>query len=785
MTPVDEELAKRRLLHEFKKVFGKDPEINRSPFTEGVIVRYDTDVQPWDVPEIHQKARQQVTAVLKAIRREEPSQIVLLAGEAGMGKSHLLNYFRSHERSEELGYVLVHSSNFWKVAEFEERLLDQIISVLVRPSPNQPHLLLQQIQLIAFAALDQLMTRQQGSYRQYLTKRNRGFFGRLWDKVTAWQQVQFQQMVQKRDPGVFRRLNFPKFAGYVCDQFLYDPSHPFHRYALHVMLRYLFEEDRESVLAWLRGRKVNESFLHKVGSEDAIDRKYKVMDVVQILISLFTPEVTNHLGPEGKGRDRVFFLVFDQMEACEELFSSEDEWFTFFAKLSEVYNSLPNVLVLFTMTLKLYNQMHPKLERQFQQRIRRDPNFVLHEVENSEVLTLFRKRIDSWLQEAPAHVRREVDAPAFRYLPMTQEEVLQLAEQKTLREMLFAFDQSFRDGMIKPGPDPRLDYLVSYKELRQARGQEAPFVFTEGHLATVTQLFNEFGQSLAKGFGLRFGGFNRSLLDNSAVDALALEFYPEEGHDIWVRVFLVRLTFRFGTQLDKSIDLLHRREIKRNFLWVLRAETAYPEWAERRPGQVFPRELSVEAEMRLRTILHLLHNRERYVAENAWEDVEKLVVEEVRPLYLGDMMRQVRGALDELIEQMAPATQPTGLPEPATSSGQPQVAEQIPAQVAAEQPAGLLAAASPPVDHTMPSPSPTSSGAQQVAAAPQVAEQIPVQVAATPQVAAGAPQVAAAARRAPRQRAARPAEKEHGESQPAARSARSTEEPDEKEAPKS
>src|SRR5262249_33170711 len=154
------------------------------------------------------------------------------------------------------------------------------------------------------------------------------------------------------------------FAGYVCDVFLREGGNPFHRYVLRVLLQYLFEEDREQVLHWLRRKPVPNRFLvKKVGAEDQIDRSYKVIDTLRILVSLFTPDVCRNLtSRDGKqSKDKVFFFAFDQMEGRQELFENKADWFRFFAQLSELYNTLPNVFILFTMTLGLRNELYDKM----------------------------------------------------------------------------------------------------------------------------------------------------------------------------------------------------------------------------------------------------------------------------------------------------------------------------------------------------------------------------------------------------------------------------------------
>jgi hypothetical protein len=669
-----EELTRLELLHEFKKHFGSDPRVNRSPFTEGRVVRYDTDVQPWDVPEIHREVRAAVTEIIQGIHKGNPSQVVILAGPPGMGKSHLINWFRSPQRAEELGYVLVCNANSWKVEEFEEYLLDGLLEALVRPSPNQPHLLLEKIHDIAFQALSQLLA-QPGLINQFQPRGHP--LRRFWVKLTGRQQARFQTALENRDPSIFRVLDFRKFASHVCDRFLHNGGNPFYRYVLQVLLQSVFEEDREAVLHWLRRRTVQRSFLKKLPAEDAIDRHYKVVDTLKILISLFTPEVADPLNTNGLGQpDKVFFFAFDQMEGRKELFEKEDDWFKFFAQMSELYNTLPNVFVLFTMTDYLRNQLYPKMERQFQQRIRRDHRFMLERLSDEEILAVYRHRIDFWLGDKLPNVRKQVENPLHRYLPFSQEEVLEMGGkhvQRTLREMLEAFDECFRERITNTVVAAPLDFLVVRNELREKAKDTLPQHYTESHLTTVTELFNQSGNLLAEQVGLSYGGMEpEATIDG--LKALRLEFSNQQQNEKkWVRVFLVRLPWQYTEKLENCERLLRHKDTSRYFLWLVRApriaDSTVKTWEKIRPGQIFFRELFSETEVTFKAMLHLLHDRDRY-KEKEWSEAQPVFVDALKQTYVGEMLNHVAAALKNLAANDTEGDVPPSVILP-TTIGQP------------------------------------------------------------------------------------------------------------------
>jgi hypothetical protein len=659
----DDELVKLDLLRGYKQHFGRGGDLNVSPFDEDRVVRYHTAVGQQDIPEIHAGVRAAVRQVIEAVHQGQPSQVVILAGPPGMGKSHLINYFRTPERAAELGYVLVCNSNHWKVEEFEECLLDWVLEALVRPSPNKPHLLLEKVEDVAFQALSRILAHP-GQVTRYKRKGATRLFERLRAAVFGNDHARFVQFAQRRDPRVFRRLDFFKFSGYVCDLFLPEPGNPFHRYVLRVLLHYLFEEDREKVLHWLRCKPVEGHFLKSLGAQDQIDRAYKVIDTLKVLISLFTPEVTRNLSsePGQSGQDKVFFFAFDQMEGRQELFEDKADWFKFFAQLSELYNALPNVFILFTMTLGLRNELYGKMETQFQQRIRRDQKFVLHEIPPDEILMLYRSRVCNWLGDGNRQLWEQTEPAALRYLPLTQEEVIGLGRMKTLRLMLEEFDKEFRQRMEGTVTrDPFYDYLVSRNELRREEEEAKPFDYTEDHLAVVKQVFDGVGLSLAAGVGLTLGEV-REVAPDDGLPALRIEFRAPEDGSRWVRVFLVRLPFYYNRWVQGCVRLLQGLQIARYFLWFIRPDKVDPGLEESKPPQTYARELPALAHTNLRAVVRTVARRNEYQVRE-WEAGEKQFLADVKACYLGELLEQAREAVSRL--------QGSTDPQPATAPGQP------------------------------------------------------------------------------------------------------------------
>jgi hypothetical protein len=327
----------------------------------------------------------------------------------------------------------------------------------------------------------------------------------------------------------------------------------------------------------------------------------------------------------------------------------------FFAQLSELYNALPNVFILFTMTVRLREQLYPKMERQFQHRIRRDQKFVLREIHDDELLSVYRRRVALWLGEDNAELRRQLAEPEYRYLPFTQEEILGFSRQKLLREALEEMDRRFRGYLVQQvtSTDPRFEFLVSLNELRRGEAGVPSFHYTAGHLTTVTELVNRAGPFFAAARGLVFGGLEEWSTE-SGLPALRLEFRSPEQTDLWVRFFLARLPFRYNQKLEECLALLSNLWTDHNFLWLVRPDRVDDTWEARKPGQVFARVLPASSETSMKAMLRLLEKQDKFTAE-AWKGAEQVLLGEFKLTYLGELFQEAAEALDRLKGQPAPA----------------------------------------------------------------------------------------------------------------------------------
>jgi hypothetical protein len=669
MNLISPELQRLEVLQALKRRMPKtDAEVNVSPFDDRVSTAHEA-VKDNDLPQIHAEVRQRIKDAIEAVRSgTRKSQVILLARDAGTGKTHLLRTFQPPEAQDQAGYVYVGGSNHWTVGEFQARLLDWMMEALAAPSPAQEHLLLNRIRAIGFRALDHLMANPVAG-RQCLARPAGRWFARLLGWLQAPSYDRQKQLAAARDPAVFRSLDFTRFGEYVCDRFLADKSNLTHRYALRVLLMYLFPDreetgvgTRERILHWFRGRADNSYFTRRLGASERLDRQFSLFEAVKLLVHLFSPTVSQELSTEQDPcPPRVFLLVFDQAEGRNELFDSEKDWMDFFAHLSELYNTLPNLVVLFTMTLGLRNRLHSLMERQFRDRIRMDEKFTLHQPDEGQILDLYRSRLAHWLKGDPSLLERyrDLDNP---FVPFDRERVLQIAGQQTIRETLVAFDQVFHQTMRDLVVEAEFDFQFCLNELRPRELLQSEFEYTTDHLNTVRDLLSGTEPWLPAEYGLTL---RIEKVTNANPATLALWFADPTHANAWACAYLTKLTFRgVQNQVEEATKRLVHKRRARYTLWLLRAGEIKAELDPRKADQSFPRVTPSALESQLRALIHLAGKQQEYEKAGHWANARQLIRREFDRTYLGEVFRETRKRLDGILagtvqdvpEEPAPAS---------------------------------------------------------------------------------------------------------------------------------
>ena len=613
-----------------------------------------------DVPEIHEEIRQNIQRVVEQIHEQQHSRIIMLVGQPGVGKSHLVNHFRTPNIAAEQDFIFVGHHNAWKCEEFPQVLLDGILDALMPLGPTEEGLLFQKIKTIGFAALNDLLKRQ--SVQGIRRGGRRRFWSRMWDKITRGEHARFTRALQQNDISIFRHVDFNRFAEFICDSYLKIPGSPFHCYLMRVLLRSLFSaEDRKAVYYWLRRNyaEFDDSFFARLGiphHKEVIEGHYKLFDVVRLLISLFTRDTTRSLSDGTTNlpdRDKVFFLTFDQVEGRDELFDAPSDWYNFFAYICELFNSLPNVLILFTMTTGLRDKIYPQLEKQFQQRIGDDERWYLdRKLSTQQICRLFEQRMHSWLRDSPQQLLAyaELESAVF---PFDETQVVQFAHRLNLRELLGKFDVEFRRLLNKIAVGPLLDMEFAFQEvLRQKEidgTKEASFV--KQHLRTIIDIITLLHEPLGKASGVHFDGYKEGKTA-AGLEVLTLEFSANAGPGQWVRIFLVHLPYRnWEKRYKDGLELLKGKNRMHYQLWFTRVYDPKPEVPDNCKNMVFFHELKMEEEARLQAKVKTASCQEEY-AKNEWHTGLMAFLHLLKSTDIGQIFDSARMMLEKVDPSM-------------------------------------------------------------------------------------------------------------------------------------
>jgi energy-coupling factor transporter ATP-binding protein EcfA2 len=616
---------------------------NLSPFADRVARSHGSDESDESFG-LHSEVRDRIVRQIAAIHEHQRSEVILLSGEAGAGKTHLLRHFAQSSVAEANGYVFVGGSNDWKVEEFQPCLLDWMISALTSPSPSSNnHILLERIQAIGFRAVGQLLENRT-ALKRCLAKRKRRYLGRLFGLRRADHET-IQKLTKARDPGVFRHLDFARFSEEVCTRFLAEPGNLVHRYALRVLLTYLFPDasdvglgTRERVLHWFRRKPDDGYWSRRFGVADDLKMRYAVADAIKLLIHLFSPDLSKRLSVDGdECQPRVFLFAFDQAEGRDELFDRLEDWNHFFAHLSELYNTLPNVLILFTMTLGLRNELHPKMERQFKDRIRKDERFVLRQPTPEQIRDLYRARLADWLEGDPLLAGLYSDLePAEQYLPFGSDRVVEIGRDNSVRATLEAFDAAFHRSMFGLVVEPEYDFEFVRNAEQKEIEKQSEHDYTLEHLETVRNLIGPIAEELAA----EYGGVRLTALESESADSLPvlkLTFADPQTPASWVCVYLARFGHVFAPHVARCRELLAHKEKLRYSVWMVRASAFAPK--HDRPEQIFHDVVPAQVEARLWAAKHLLDRRAQYEADGTWPAAWELIRREIGECYLGKLFQ--------------------------------------------------------------------------------------------------------------------------------------------------
>ena len=642
--PLDRDRVRLEVLKSFKERFQRRK--NVSPFHDHQVIQYHTNITPLHVTQIHADVRQRVLDAITEVREQRTSKVVILAGDPGLGKTHLLHNLRDPKLSDEHQFVLVFDSNHWVVDELESQMLNWMVVAIAGSPDGRPDVLADKMSFLAFRLLDKLLSTPGEVQRMMLGSA-------WWQRVRAllWpKRYSLPQLHEQRDVQALSLLDFDKLVDRFCVTFLRDSQHPFHRKVVSHLLHYLMTPSRRPAIRdWLVAPGKGE---HAEG----IASLRKQVEVIQILCSLFSPEVAEAFDADAsdpRNRSRVFVFAFDQLEARQAFMRSEDDWMQFFRKLSELYNTLPNVFVLFTMPLKLRKELLSRMEAQFRDRIRHDDNFLLQPPTDDDVRALFHHRMRTWLgSEADAVADRLVQADA-QLLPFASDQELIAAAgepRTTVRDVLRGLDAAFSERLRNTLVGSRLDYLVARQELEPEEGLPSVHTYVATHTEPLLEVLRAFGPYLPKLWRMSLEATRPVLQGTLAarkIGVLELVFRSEEpGSNSAARVFVVVLPSTY-TQLEGDVLHLVKGKWKdRNLLWVLRPNRI--DWDREEDEQVTYVKDDLPADhTTMRALAAMLRDAAAYRSTEAGEEELAQTLEDaLAETWLHTLWQTVRSRLD-------------------------------------------------------------------------------------------------------------------------------------------
>ena len=704
MSMSPESLGRLKFLQQVKSLTLERVEANQredertDPYPFGhKIAKYHQPLEPErDVAEIHEEARRRLDEEIKNVYEHGNSVITMIAGPPGMGKSHLLGYLGSHERQADSKYVFICHPNNWELARLEQSLLrwtlDAIQCAPFRTLEGQVELrdlLLMRIEAVAFAGLRRILDKP-----RYIEGflRKRGWLNRKLKSALFPSQASFTEFYEKRDVSCFRQLDFNLFSDFVCDTFLDQPqAHSLlHRYTLKVLLRYLFEEDRPLVSAWLLGwdvdpaltngflsrtdqtrlqqaaksalsklrssgdpeqAKVREFLLRELGASTFPEARDECFEVLKILIQLFSPDLSKAI--DAPGSDRIFLLAFDQAESRLAIFQSEAEWRLFIAKLSEAYNGLPNFMAVFTTPIDFRQTMLNKLEQQFQDRVLDAPELTLHGVEESQLLSLYNKRLLRWLNSNDRDLAERFLALNDAYAPFEKQQLVEAFGYQggNLRSALTTYREMFlrhlRDEVWLDDPDLDVQHHY-YEEAEKDEFQQGPATYSKNHIDQLFDLVLGHAEWVFGPEGLKLTK-PPERGESGGVPFCELEFTTSSGQTSFKPNLTVALVpyrgFRSKFEAFQA-DRIKGKWTDRNFFWILRPGKV--DDVEDSAKNVFACSLTSETHARFIALNKTLHEKlDRYPQDFKTTKIPHMVHQRVHETYLGEALQVVKRAMKE------------------------------------------------------------------------------------------------------------------------------------------
>lgn len=286
-----------------------------------------------DVPEVHEEARAAFARVLNTVGTElDFGKILLLLGEAGSGKTHLMRAFRSEVTRNASGYF-TYMQMTSSEANYEQYVLTNIIDSL-----NQPY--------------DDDQSEQSGLRRlsnALVEDKN------LFDPGA----LQYLREEELNLPWVF------ECSDYLIARLKVRNMHPD---LLRVLLLLQRDEPhlQNLILQYLRCRPLSTYDLHKLGGIAPLHGEGGPREVIRSLAAL-----------AWSLQQARFVICLDQLEDVYELNEPvQSRFFSAMRVVRELTDAVPSLVVVISCLEDFYTRLKPSLTGSLLDRIEKDPDVV-------------------------------------------------------------------------------------------------------------------------------------------------------------------------------------------------------------------------------------------------------------------------------------------------------------------------------------------------------------------------------------------------------------------------
>ncbi|MCP4108582.1 MAG: hypothetical protein GY749_24045 [Desulfobacteraceae bacterium] len=274
---------------------------------------------PWnpgkaDVQEINADAFDLCCKTLETVRTAGQSTSVLLYGEAGNGKTHLLGRVREHlEKVPEL-HIFISVRLQTSPRMFWQHVRKSFAESLTRNTGNNKS----QLELIC---LNRLPCEPHLEKRKYIPVPM--FLERLEQKTGLLQRL--EKLIERLS---HKQTSSPEVWKSLAAQANISPN------LCKALERYLTEHHRQEAVAWLKGDSLPESALSRLNlASDNNDKEYQSREIVKELCRLAGSEIP-------------VVLCFDQIEALQRYPGDIEGVFVFGQAVRTLHDETDNVLMI-------------------------------------------------------------------------------------------------------------------------------------------------------------------------------------------------------------------------------------------------------------------------------------------------------------------------------------------------------------------------------------------------------------------------------------------------------